>query len=278
MERSLTILLLCLTLLPSLIWASDEQPADRSGQRWATLLAEPVAAPALLSNAQRSGQGIETTVTSTFVRIPPTSTRLRDLSPETDGPRVKGLVAKMSWLKGSLVTESEVANSYGGNDWWEHKIPGDNRVETSKQMVRLGVTGMTGALRYGLNYRKAGQAFLNGPDQGSREMWGEWRANWVTLRSVVGQLWNNVVEDASRPRQVQTYGRMSMGFTRASWPELSLTYGRNSFSSVLEPARHSPAAHAESYARRRGRLSEPAVEREAQLHLCSRQRPAPRRS
>jgi hypothetical protein len=237
MERSLTILLLCLTLnLPSLIWASDEQPIDRSGQRWATLLAEPVAAPALLSNAQRSGQGIETTVTSTFVRIPPTSTRLRDLSPETDGPRVKGLVAKMSWLKGSLMTESEVANSYGGNDWWEHKIPGDNRVETSKQMVRLGVTGMTGALRYGLNYRKAGQAFLNAPDQGSREMWGEWRANWVTLRSVVGQLWNNVVEDASRPRQVQTYGRMSMGFTRASWPELSLTYGRNSFSSVLEPA------------------------------------------
>jgi hypothetical protein len=195
MERSLTILLLCLTLnLPSLIWASDEQPADRSGQRWATLLAEPVAAPALLSNAQRSGQGIETTVTSTFVRTPPTSTRLRDLSPETDGPRVKGLVAKMSWLKGSLMTESEVANSYGGNDWWEHKIPGDNRVETSKQMVRLGVTGMTGALRYGLNYRKAGQAFLNAPDQGSREMWGEWRANWVTAAQRRG----TVVEQCRR--------------------------------------------------------------------------------
>lgn len=238
MKRSLTILLVCLTLnlLTSLSWGSEEQPGERSGQRWSTLLTEPVTSPALLSSGHRSGQVFETTVTSTFMVIPPTSTRLRDVSPETEGPRVKGLVAKMSWLKGRFVTESEVANSYGGNDWWEHKIPGDNRVDASRQMVRLGVTGTTGALSYGLNYRKAGQAFLNAPDQSSREMWGEWRANWVTMRTVVGQLWNNVAEDISRPRQVQTYGRMSMGFRRASWPELSLTYGRNSFSSALEPA------------------------------------------
>jgi hypothetical protein len=237
MKRSLTILLVCLTLnLPSLTWGSDEHPGERSGRRSATFLTEPVASPALLSHAQRSGQVFETTVTSTFAVIPPTSTRLRDLSPETEGPRVKGLVAKMSWLKGRFVTESEIANSYGGSNWWEHKVPGDNRIDASRQMVRLGITGMTGALSYGLNYRKAGQAFLNAPDQSSREMWGEWRANLVTLRSVVGQLWNNVGEEPSRPRQVQTYGRMSMGFSRASWPELTLTYGRNSFSSALEPA------------------------------------------
>ena len=237
MKRSLTILLVCLTLnLPCLTWGSEEQPREGSGQRWATFLAEPVTSPALLPSAQRVGQVIETTVTSTYVVIPPTSTRLRDLSPESEGPRVKGLVAKMRWLKGGLVTESEIANSYGGNDWWEHKMPGDNRVDASRQMVRLGVIGQAGALSYGLNYRKAGQSFLNAPDQDSREMWGEWRANWVTLRSVVGQWWNNVAEDRSRPRQVQTYGRMSMGFRRASWPELSLTYGRNSFSSALEPA------------------------------------------
>ena len=90
MKRSLTILLLCLLNLPSVTWGSDDQPPERSGLRWATLLAEPVASPALLSNAQRSGQVIETTVTSTFVRIPPTSTRLRDVSPETDGPREIG--------------------------------------------------------------------------------------------------------------------------------------------------------------------------------------------
>lgn len=238
MKRSLTILLVCLTLnlLTSLSWGSEEQPGERSGRRWSTLLTEPVTSPALLSSGHRSGQVFETMVTSTFMVIPPTSTRLRDVSPETEGPRVKGLVAKMSWLKGRFVTESEVANSYGGNDWREHKIPGDNRVDASRQMVRLGVTGTAGALSYGLNYRKAGQAFLNAPDQSSREMWGEWRANWVTMRTVVGQLWNNVAEDISRPRQVQTYGRMSMGFRRASWPELSLTYGRNSFSSALEPS------------------------------------------
>jgi hypothetical protein len=141
----------------------------------------------------------------------------------------------MSWLKGSLVTESEVANSYGGTGWFEQRIPGDNRIDSSKQMVRLGVTGTTGGLRYGLTYRKAGQGFLNAPDQSSREMWGEWKANWLTVRSTIGQLWNNVAEDTSRARNIQTYGRMSMGFTRDSWPELTLTYARNSFSSALEP-------------------------------------------
>src|SRR5688572_9927247 len=130
MKRLLTILLVCLTLslLPSLSWGSEEQPGERSGQRWGILPTEPVTSPALLSSGQPSGQVLETTVTSTFMVIPPTSTRLRDLSPETEGPRVKGLVAKMSWLKGRFVTESEIANSYGGSDWWQHKIPGDNRV------------------------------------------------------------------------------------------------------------------------------------------------------
>ena len=236
MKRSLTGLLACLSLcLPALIWASEEPPAEPSARRWAALLVEPLPPPIPFSNVQPSGPLVDTSLASTFALPPQLSTRLRDLSPETDGPRIKGLVAKMTWLKGRFVTETEIANSYGGTGWLDNRMPGDNRSDPSKQMVRLGVVGATGTLRYGLSYRNAGQAFLNAPDQGSRELWGEWKVSGLTVRSAVGQLWNNVAEDASRPRLNQTYGRMSMGITKPSWPDVTLTYARNSFSSMLEP-------------------------------------------
>jgi hypothetical protein len=206
MTRSLTIMLVCLTVcLPTLIWAGE-----------GPLLFEP-------------------SVVSTFALPPPTAIRLRDLSPETDSPRVKGLLGRISWLNGRFVTETEIANSYGGMDWLGNRISGDNRTDPSKQMVRLGIKGTRGALNYGFTYRSAGQAFLNVPDQGLKEMWGEWKASWVAFRSAVGQLWNNVAEDATRPRLMQTYGRMSVAVAKPSWPELSLTYARNSFTSMLEP-------------------------------------------
>jgi hypothetical protein len=238
-------MLVCLTLgVPSLVPASDEQ-AVQGSRRWAALF-EPLQAPAALSTVQPSGSLFQTSVASTFALAPPVPTRLRDLAPETESPRMKGLVAKMSWLKGRFTTETEVANSYGGTHWLETRMPGDTRMNRSTQMVRLGLTGTTGTLRYGLTYRNAGQAFLNGPDQASREMWGEWKTSGIVLRSAVGQLWNNVAEDASRPRLTQTYGRMSMGYTRPTWPELTLTYARNSFSSMFEPLGITPQ-HTQSH-------------------------------
>ncbi|HKR78571.1 MAG TPA: hypothetical protein VJR69_02605, partial [Nitrospira sp.] len=206
MTRTLTIMLVCLTVcLPTLIWAGEEP-----------LLFEP-------------------SVASTFALPPPTAIRLRDLSPETDSPRIKGLLGRVSLLKGRFVTETEIANSYGGMDWLGNRMSQDNRTDPSKQMVRLGIKGTSGALNYGFTYRSAGQAFLNVPDQGLKEMWGEWKASWVTLRSAVGQLWNNVSEDSTRSRLMQTYGRMTVGLTRPAWPEVSFTYARNSFSTMLEP-------------------------------------------
>jgi hypothetical protein len=245
MHRPLIIMLVCLTLgVPSLVPASDEQ-AVQGSRRWAALF-EPLQTPAALSTVQPSGSLFQTSVASTFALAPPVPTRLRDLAPETESPRMKGLVAKMSWLKGRFTTETEVANSYGGTHWLETRMPGDTRMNRSTQMVRLGLTGTTGTLRYGLTYRNAGQAFLNGPDQASREMWGEWKTSGIVLRSAVGQLWNNVAEDASRPRLTQTYGRMSMGYTRPTWPELTLTYARNSFSSMFEPLGITPQ-HTQSH-------------------------------
>jgi hypothetical protein len=83
--------------------------------------------------------------------------------------------------------------------------------------------------------RSAGQAFLNGPDQALREVWGEWKSGWTTLRSAIGEQWNNVAEDPTRSRLEQTYGRVGLVWKRPIWPEITLTYARNSLNSALEP-------------------------------------------
>jgi hypothetical protein len=55
------------------------------------------------------------------------------------------------------------------------------------------------------------------------------------MRSAIGQLWNNVEGEATRPRLIQTYGRMGLTFSKPFWPELTMTYSRNSLNSALEP-------------------------------------------
>jgi hypothetical protein len=102
-------------------------------------------------------------------------------------------------------------------------------------MFRLGLTGTAGSIRYGMLSRSAGQAFLNGPDQALREVWGEWKSGWTTLRSAIGEQWNNVGGDLTRSRLEQTYGRVGLVWNRPVWPEISLTYAHNSLNSALDP-------------------------------------------
>jgi hypothetical protein len=102
-------------------------------------------------------------------------------------------------------------------------------------MVRLGLTSTAGTVRYGMTYRSAGQGFLNGPDQAIREVWGEWKSGWTSLRSAIGQSWNNVAGDSTRSRLEQTYGRLGLAWNRPAWPNLTLTYSQNSLSSALDP-------------------------------------------
>ena len=233
MMRFFTLVLVCwAACLPGLGWADEESYHATSGRLKA--LVDPLPAPGALA-AQPSGSIFQTSLASTFVLAPYTSTRLRDLAPETDGPRVKGLISKTSWLKGRLTTETEIASSEGGSTWLENRMAGDQRMDPSKQMIRLGASGIIGTFRYGATYRTAGRAFLIGPDLANREMWGEWKAHGITLRSAVGQLWNNVDEDAARQRLTQTYGRMTVGLVKPAWPDFTLTYTRNSLSSLIEP-------------------------------------------
>ena len=170
--------------------------------------------------------------TSSFV-APTGPTRLKDLVPDSERPRTKGLVAASTWLKGQFFTEGEVANNSSDH------IPGvsriDQREDASKRMVRFALSGTLQQFRYGANYRSAGRAFFNSPDQTVRELWGEVQWGVTKFRSVVGEMWNNVDLDPSQPRVEQRYSRIGLALAKPSWPEFSLTYARNSSASTFEP-------------------------------------------
>ena len=167
--------------------------------------------------------------------IRPVSPRLRGLAPETDQARAQGLLSSTTWLNRAFVTETEVAQNQGGAGWLQSRIPGDATGDASQRMLRLGLTGTAGSLRYGMLSRSAGQAFLGGPDQARREVWGEWTSGWTTLRTAIGQQWNNITEDSTRSRLEQTYGRLGLAWKRPIWPEITVTYAHNSLNSTLEP-------------------------------------------
>jgi len=62
----------------------------------------------------------------------------------------------------------------------------------------------------------------------------------MTFRNAVGQTWNNVEGEATRSRLEQTYGRVGLSLSKPLWPELSVTYSRNSLNSALEPIGAAP--------------------------------------
>ena len=225
-------LVLLLVLLAPPAWGGDESVSDYVAQRWAGLFSD---LPAQTDSKKATSPLFQTSLTPTFFAPPLASPRLRDLAPETDQPRSQGLLSSITWLKGTFVTETEVARSQGGADWLQSRIPGDTDGDASHRMVRLGLTGTAGSVRYGMLSRSAGQAFLDGPDQALREVWGEWKTGWTTLRSAIGEQWNNVAGDSTRSRLEQTYGRVDLAWKRPTWPVITLTYAHNSLNSALEP-------------------------------------------
>jgi hypothetical protein len=225
-------LVLLLALLAPPAWGGDGTASDYVAQRWAEFFSD--LAPQKTDSKQVTPPLYQTSLTPTFFALPVGSPRLRDLAPESDQPRTQGLLSSTTWLNGTFVTETEVARSQGGADWLQSRIPGDTGGDASQRMVRLSLTGTAGSVRYGMLSRSAGQAFLNGPDQARREVWGEWKAGWTTLRSAIGEQWNNVAGDFSRSRLEQTYGRVDLAWKRPTWPDITLTYAQNSLNSALE--------------------------------------------
>ncbi|WHZ21461.1 MAG: hypothetical protein OJF47_000573 [Nitrospira sp.] len=164
---------------------------------------------------------------------PQTSTRLKDLVPDSDRPQTKGIVAASTWLKGQFTTEGEVANNATIDAGMASRI--DQRDDGSKRMVRMALTGTNGGVRYGINYRSAGKAFFNSPDQTVREAWVEWGLGIAKLRSSTGQVWNNVDLDPGRSRIQQGFNRIGVAVVKPAWPELSLTYSRSTVASTFDP-------------------------------------------
>ena len=235
MRLSCGLILTLLLMLPaSLLWAGEGAMPDQTLAKWNALFVDPTPQADLKSATPALYQ---TSLTSTYFAPPPavTATRLQTLTPETEQARTHGLLSSINLLNGLLVTEAEMAKSEGGATWLQNKIPGDTREGASGQMLRLGVTGTAGSVRYGILYRSAGQAFINGPDQAMREVWGEWKSGQATLRSAVGQQWNNVTGDTTRTRLGQTYGRLGLAWKSPGLPEFMLTYSNMGIRSSADP-------------------------------------------
>lgn len=224
------VIVLILCTLPA--WGNDQSPPDPIATRWTGLFSDhdlhAQSKPATPSLYQ-------TSFTVTSFTPSTASSRLRDLAPETNQARTQGFLSSTTWLNGILVTETELAQNQGGAGWLQSRIPGDTTGDASQRMIRLGLTGTAGSVRYGILSRSAGQAFLQVPDQTRREVWGEWTSGGTSFRSAFGQQWNNVIEDSTRPRLEQTYGKFGVAWKRPVWPEITLTYAHNSLNSTLDP-------------------------------------------
>jgi len=232
-------LLLATCCLGNQAWGNDEFSPEHVDQRLTSFLSDSDSRPAS-PNSQFHTPLFQTSITSTYKEAPNPSPRLRDLTPNSARPYARGLLAKTTWLKDTFASETEIAHSQEGVRWLQTTIPGDNRTTASRRMIRLGLTSTPGAFQYGLTYRTAGLDFVDAPDQTRREVWSEWTTGRAKLRGTVGQLWNNVAGDTTRPTLEQTYGRMGVTLAKASWPELSIAYTRSSLSSALEPLDISP--------------------------------------
>jgi len=223
-------------LVASPVWGSGDEP-DRMSQRWASSFAgqewQVSPKPAETSLYQAS-------LTPTVNASPIAPASVRDLTLDTDRPGTQGILASTTWLKGAFSTETEFAANQGGTVDFRNGLPADAGDDPSILMMRLGVIGSTEFVRYGVTYRKAGQAFYQGSDQDLREAWGEWKNGAVAIRSAIGQQWNNVEDDPARARVEQGYNRVGFSWNKPAWPHFELTYAQNAVNSTLNPVGVSP--------------------------------------
>lgn len=234
--RMVWALLLVLTL-PLTVLAADPHESDLLLQRiqFSDTARESGSAAIPFSIASPV---LHTSFQATSFAPPSTSTRLKDLVPDSERPQTKGVGASSTWVKGQLTAEGEVANNATNDAGLTSRI--DQRDDGAKRMVRMALTGTNGTVRYGINYRSAGKAFFNSPDQTVREMWAEWGLGIAKLRSSSGQTWNNVDLEPNRPRIQQNVNRIGIALAKPAWPELSLTYARSALASSFIPAGMTP--------------------------------------
>ena len=170
-----------------------------------------------------------TSLTPTIDGAPLAPPSVRNLPPETDRPRTQGILATTTWLKGAFSTEAEVAANHAA-------APGD---DPSARMMRLGVIGSTGLLRYGMSYRTADQTFSQRAGQEQSDAWGEWKSGPMAIRSAFGQRTPQDT-DASGYRPEQTYQRVDVSWNRPAWPRVAFSLAQNAASNTMNPLSLSP--------------------------------------
>ncbi|HEV2173495.1 MAG TPA: hypothetical protein VGR71_08010, partial [Nitrospira sp.] len=224
-------LMVAVFLVASPVWGSGDEP-DRISQRWPSSFAGH---EWQISPKPPETSLYQASLTPTVYESPIAPASVRDLTLDADRPRTQGILASTTWLKGAFSTQTEVSANQGGSVDFRSGLPADAGDDPSTRMMRLGVTGSTEFVRYGVTYRKAGQAFYQESDQDLREAWGEWKNGAIAVRSAVGQQWNNVEGDPTRARVEQSYNRVGLSWNKPVWPHLALTYSQNVQSSTLEP-------------------------------------------
>ncbi|MBD0316682.1 MAG: hypothetical protein ICV75_08315 [Nitrospiraceae bacterium] len=224
-------ILMVMVLLASMASAGGEAP-ELLSRRWSSWFTDQgfETAP---KPADRSVYQANFTRTS-YAR-PAVSGHVRDLIREAERPRAEGVLASTTWLKGAFTTETEVVGHQGGTAGFRPGSSGDSGHDPSARMMRLGISGSLGSVRYGMRLREAGSAFHNGPDQAQREVWGEWKHGLATVRSALGDQWDNVTGDPTRSRTMQQYAKVGVSISKQASPTLDLTYSRNAVSSTLAP-------------------------------------------
>jgi hypothetical protein len=154
---------------------------------------------------------------------PATSPSVRNLPRDGDRPRTQGILATTTWLKGAFSTETEVAAN--------HAIAPED--DPSARMMRVGVVGSTGLVRYGMTYRTSDQSFHQASVQEQREAWGEWTSGALAVRSAVGER-TDFESDSAVNRPQQKYKRLEVSWNKAPWPRLTLSYLHNAASNTMD--------------------------------------------
>jgi hypothetical protein len=144
-------------------------------------------------------------------------------------PTLSVLMHTSLW-SGRVKGEGEIADSRPSG-------PGTPDSGTSLQyrLIRFGLTGVQARFTYGVSYRVAGEGFAVLQDQAFKEIWSEWNMGVVRVRTALTEHWDNVDKDPRRPRISGTQEKATLAIASQAWPEMTITYARNSAWSSFEP-------------------------------------------
>lgn len=210
-------------------WAKDSFVTDGL---FGPVSRQPLSSPAFLSGSPsllRRFQGA-LSIQTVLIREPMGTTHLKDFLSEKEDNRTVSIRMSTSFWSGRISGEGEIAERSASD-----LSALQDASALRRRLLRFGLTGLFDRFRYGATYRVAGEAFTALQDQAVREVWGEWSLGVARFKTAMTERWNNITKDPRRPRITGMQESASLVIAPISWPEVSLSYARDSSSSALEP-------------------------------------------